>query len=102
MGIAQLGAMHSASFAEDPKHLGFVLARYKFVAKMLAGKTWVLEIGCGDCTGARVVKEAVGGLIGCDKTIYDIGGMTVVRHDMAIGPLPLAAVIPTQQPSKSF
>lgn len=55
----QLGPMHADSFDVDPKHLGFVLARYKFVAKMLAGEAKVLEIGCGDCTGAGVVAKAV-------------------------------------------
>lgn len=68
--MAQLGEMHAASFAEDPKHLGFVLARYKFVAKMLVGKGCVLEIGCGDTTGARLVKSAVGALTGIDQVRY--------------------------------
>jgi len=51
--------MHSRSFQNDPKHLGFVLARYKFVAKMLDGFDRVLEIGCGDCTGASLVQAVV-------------------------------------------
>jgi cyclopropane fatty-acyl-phospholipid synthase-like methyltransferase len=50
----------------DPKHLGFVLARYKFVSKMLVGKARVLEIGCGDTTGSRIVKSVVGHLEGID------------------------------------
>ena len=50
----------------DPKHLGFVLARYKFVSKMLVGKKRVLEIGCGDTTGSRIVKSTVGHLEGID------------------------------------
>ncbi len=61
-----LGAMHAASFESDPKHLGFVLARYQFVAKMIAGADNVLEVGCGDGTGARVVKPSVGHLVGVD------------------------------------
>jgi 2-polyprenyl-3-methyl-5-hydroxy-6-metoxy-1,4-benzoquinol methylase len=61
-----LGSMHSESWNMDPKHLGFVLARYKFVAKMLVGKIRVLEIGCGDTTGSRIVKEAVVYLEGID------------------------------------
>jgi len=65
--MTQLGAMHAASFEADPKHLGFVLARYHFVARMLQGKAWVLEIGCGDGTGAEVVKPAVGLLCGMDR-----------------------------------
>jgi SAM-dependent methyltransferase len=59
--------MHAASFQNDPKHLGFVLARYSFVARMLQGKQHVLEIGCGDGTGAHVVKKVVGRLYGLDR-----------------------------------
>ena len=40
---AQIGAIHAESFEHDPRHLGFTLARYKFVAKMLHGKKRVLE-----------------------------------------------------------
>jgi cyclopropane fatty-acyl-phospholipid synthase-like methyltransferase len=61
-----LGSMHSESWDMDPKHLGFVLARYKFVSKMLVGKKRVLEIGCGDTTGSRIVKTTVGHLEGID------------------------------------
>jgi 2-polyprenyl-3-methyl-5-hydroxy-6-metoxy-1,4-benzoquinol methylase len=61
-----LGSMHSESWDMDPKHLGFVLARYKFVSKMLVGKKSVLEIGCGDTTGSRIVKSTVGHLEGVD------------------------------------
>lgn len=61
-----LGSMHTESWDMDPKHLGFVLARYKFVSKMLTGKKNVLEIGCGDTTGSRIVKSTVGHLEGID------------------------------------
>jgi 2-polyprenyl-3-methyl-5-hydroxy-6-metoxy-1,4-benzoquinol methylase len=77
---AQLGDMHAASFAADPKHLGFVLARYKFVARMLTGKARVLEIGCGDTTGARVVKPVVGELIGIDRERYESPPCIYVYH----------------------
>ena len=63
----QLGAMHAASFATDPKHLGFVLARYKFVARMLHGCGNVLEVGAGDGTGAKVVAPVVGHLTLIDR-----------------------------------
>lgn len=36
-----------------------MLFRYKFVSKMLAGLDHVLEIGCGDGFGARIVAQAV-------------------------------------------
>lgn len=80
-----LGSMHAASFAEDPKHLGFVLARYKFVAKMFMGFGRVLEVGCGDCTGAIVVKAAVQNWYGCD--IHPLShSPQVFTHDMIEGP----------------
>jgi predicted TPR repeat methyltransferase len=87
MEVAQLGEMHAASFAEDPKHLGFVLARYKFVAKMLVGYGRVLEIGCGDTTGARVVKPAVISLVGIDNSSYRSQDLCipVKKHDMRHG-----------------
>lgn len=58
-GLERFGLMSGQTWAEDPKHLGFVLARYKFVAKMLAGRRNVLEIGCGDGFYARVVAQTV-------------------------------------------
>lgn len=80
--------MHSASFETDPKHVGFVLRRYHFVARQLVGRGAVLEIGCGDCTGARIVKQTVGHLEGCD--IDRPSGFDVIRHhkhDILSGPL---------------
>lgn len=58
-----LGQMHAASFETDPKHLGFVLRRYHFVARMLRGAKEVIEIGSGDGTGANIVRPAVGMLV---------------------------------------
>jgi 2-polyprenyl-3-methyl-5-hydroxy-6-metoxy-1,4-benzoquinol methylase len=43
----------------DPKRLVFTLARYKFAAKMLEGKSDVLEIGCGDGFASRIVRQHV-------------------------------------------
>src|SRR5712675_2743841 len=83
---AQLGEMHAASFATDPKHLGFVLARYKFVARMLQGMGRVLEVGCGDTTGARLVKPTVGELLGIDRHHYTSEPcIDVLCHDMLDG-----------------
>ena len=68
-----LGSMHAASFETDPKHLGFVLRRYHFVARMLQGARRVLEVGCGDGTGAQVVSRAVKELFVIDKDENSIG-----------------------------
>ncbi|MFT5444822.1 MAG: 2-polyprenyl-3-methyl-5-hydroxy-6-metoxy-1,4-benzoquinol methylase [Myxococcota bacterium] len=55
-----LGPWTSDSLVDDPKHLAFVMARYKFCAKMLAGKESVLEVGCGDAFGLPLVAQEVG------------------------------------------
>jgi SAM-dependent methyltransferase len=84
--IPQLGVMHAHSFETDPKHLGFVLARYQFVARMLAGKRNVLEIGCGDGTGARLVRCVVGNLVGLDTVPpHEYPGL-FVRGDLRVNP----------------
>jgi len=54
-----LGLMSSSRWETDPKTLLFSLARYKFVAKMLRGKSRVLEIGCGDGFQSRIVRQEV-------------------------------------------
>lgn len=76
---------HAEMFASDPKHMGFVLARYKFVAKMLRGYGRVLEIGCGDCEAAAVVGAEVGYLLGVDlmqPPIPRVPNMNAIRHDI--------------------
>jgi len=54
-----LGPWTSYSLKVDPVHMVFVLARYKFCAKMLAGKGLVVEIGCGDGFGIPIVAQFV-------------------------------------------
>ena len=58
--------MLSHTWRRDPRRLGFVLARYKFVAKMLNGCENALEVGCGDGFGARIVLQNVGRVHGID------------------------------------
>ena len=52
-----LGLTTSYMWRNDPKHLLFFLARYKFAAKMLDGYTDILEVGCGDGFGARLLEQ---------------------------------------------
>jgi len=54
-----LGPWTSYSVLYDPKHMAFVLARYKFVAKMLQGLERVMEVGSGDGFGLPLVAQAV-------------------------------------------
>ncbi len=65
-GLSRLGLRANAAWHADPKRLGIVLARYKFVAKMLSGKQRVLEVGCGDGWASRVVRQEVESLVGID------------------------------------
>ena len=62
----EAGGMSKYEWNRDPKRLGFILARYKFVSKMLAGKKRVLEVGCADGFGSRLVRQTVGELVAID------------------------------------
>ncbi len=61
-----LGPYTSYIWRNDPKHLLFLLARYKFCSKILAGKNNVLEVGCGDSFGTAVVLQTVKKVHGID------------------------------------
>jgi 2-polyprenyl-3-methyl-5-hydroxy-6-metoxy-1,4-benzoquinol methylase len=65
-GLTTLGLMTNQVWDDDPRRLVFVLARYKFVSKMLAGKKNVLEIGCADAFGTRIVLQEVDKLTAID------------------------------------
>lgn len=65
-GLTPLSLRASADWYEDPRRLLFVLARYKFAAKMLSGKKSVLEVGCGDAFATRIVQQDVGSLCAID------------------------------------
>jgi 2-polyprenyl-3-methyl-5-hydroxy-6-metoxy-1,4-benzoquinol methylase len=59
IGRARLGLMTNQAWHDDPRRLTFTLARYKFVAKMLSGSDGVLEVGCADAFGTRIVQQEV-------------------------------------------
>lgn len=96
-GLATLGVMTNFVWQTDPKRLLFVLARYKFAARMLAGKSRVLEIGCADAFGSRIVRQFVKSLTVADfdpvftkdvQARMDADWPLQVRlHDMLSGPL---------------
>lgn len=54
-----LGPWSSWSYLNDPKHICFVLSRYKFVAKMLEGKKSCLEVGPGDGPGLPLLSQTI-------------------------------------------
>jgi len=65
-GRTELGLMINESWNQDPKRTLFTLSRYKFVSKMLSGKDKVLEIGCADAFGTRIVQQSVAELTATD------------------------------------
>lgn len=80
VGIARLGMMSNQVWHEDPKRLAFVLARYKFVAKMLSGAEAVLEIGCADAFATRIVQQEVGAVTAIDMDPIFIEDAQARRH----------------------
>jgi len=81
-----LGEMTGYRWSTDPKGLGFTLARYKFVAKMLEGRGKVLEVGCGDGWPSAIVRQSVGMLVCTDMRPADVPHFR--QHDMLSGPMP--------------
>jgi 2-polyprenyl-3-methyl-5-hydroxy-6-metoxy-1,4-benzoquinol methylase len=96
-GRTRLGLMANESWNQDPKRTLFTLARYKFVAKMLSGRQQVLEIGCADAFGTRLVQQEVGHVTAVDFDPVFIADaqaridpswpMDCRVHDMLAGPV---------------
>ena len=96
-GLGTLGLMTNQAWADDPKHLLFTLSRYKFVAKMLSGAKKVLEVGCADAFGTRIVVQEVEKLTATDFDpvfVADVNERMSERwrfecrtHDMLSGPI---------------
>ncbi len=98
----RFGLMSGYAWRTDPRHVLFTLARYKFVAKMLAGRDRVLEIGCADAFGTRLVAQEIRiavTAIDTDQRMLNSGRMQLwaqgrwpvielIEHDMIVdGPL---------------
>jgi len=67
------GGMTAYNWEADPRRLAFQFARYKFVAKMLEGRLRVLELGCADGQGAKIVRQHVSSLDAVDIDPAAIG-----------------------------
>ncbi len=97
-GTAQFGLHYNYVWNDDPRALVFSMSRYKFVAKMLAGRERVAELGCGDGMGARLVQQTCSHVTVTDfDPIYidDIKQrmdpdwpLEAYVHDITAGPLP--------------
>ena len=96
-GRERLGLMTNQVWSDDPRRLLFVLSRYKFAAKMLEGLNDVLEVGCADAFGTRIVQQSVGSVTALDFDpvfIEDVNNrqskkwkMKTLIHDMLKGPI---------------
>ena len=98
-GFSRFGFMSNQTWKDDPRRLLFLLSRYKFVAKMLSGKKRVVEIGCTDAFGTRLVSQE-----GCRVTACDFDPVFIEDaqarmqadgwacdtrvHDILTGPVP--------------
>ena len=92
-----MGPWTTHIWRSDPRHLVFTLARYKFVAKMLAGKSSALEVGCGDAFGTPIIAQAVSRVHGIDLEPFVIEDLnkrnelkercTFAIHDMIAAPV---------------
>ena len=97
LGRTALGLMSNQVWNDDPRRLAFVLARYKFVSKMLSGMPRVLEVGCADAFATRIVAQEVGNVTAVDFDpvfIQDVKDRMDPRwpidarvHDMLKGPV---------------
>lgn len=56
-GVTTFGLMTNQVWMDDPRRLVFTLSRYKFVSKMMHGKQNILEVGCADAFGTRIVQQ---------------------------------------------
>ena len=96
-GLTQFGLMSNQVWYDDPRRLVFVLSRYKFVAKMLSGMRHVLEIGCADAFGTRIVQQEVKQVTAIDfdpvfvkdvlERMEQRWKIEVTVHDMLEGPV---------------
>ncbi|MHB9027041.1 MAG: class I SAM-dependent methyltransferase [Armatimonadota bacterium] len=96
-GLTPLGLMSNQVWHDDPKRFLFMLSRYKFVAKMLNGLEHVLEVGCADAFGTRIVQQAVAHVTAIDFDpvfVKDVHERMEARwpfdcflHDMLEGPV---------------
>lgn len=94
----EFGSYNTHHIYTDPKRVGFLFARYKFVAKMLAGYASALEIGCQEGLGTLLVAKSVPHVIAtdfylphiesCRERLANIAlNVDFKAHDIISGPL---------------
>lgn len=93
-----LGEYNTYHLFSDPRRMGFLFARYKFVAKMLEGHESVFEVGCQEGLGSLVVAKSVKKLVAtdfykphiesCISRMSGVAGNIEFRgHDIIEGPV---------------
>jgi 2-polyprenyl-3-methyl-5-hydroxy-6-metoxy-1,4-benzoquinol methylase len=98
LGPVMLGPSASHVWRTDPRRFPITLARYKHVAKLLAGKERALEVGCGDGFNCRIVLQSVPFVHGIDISKVQIAwaqqhaaqekiNATFEVYDMLSGPV---------------
>lgn len=75
-----LGHHWSFNILNDPKRLGFVLARYRFAAEMTGPGKHVLELGCSEGLGGLLLAEHAQSYTGID---LDVEAVQAARHNLA-------------------
>lgn len=96
-GATKLGIAINYGWDSDPRRFLFMLSRYKFCSKMLTGKNSILEIGCGDAFGTRMLLQEVNSICAIDfdpvfindaeKRMDDSWKIECRVHDILDGPM---------------
>lgn len=73
-GGVSFGPWTSHIWRSDPRHLAFLMSRYKFISKMLTGRKKALEVGCGDAAGTPIILQTV-------EKVYAIDFEPLVLND---------------------
>jgi 2-polyprenyl-3-methyl-5-hydroxy-6-metoxy-1,4-benzoquinol methylase len=74
----ELGRHWSYNLQNDPKRLGFVLARYRFAALMCRNSRSIIELGCSEGLGVPFFKERARAYTGVD---FDGDAIRVARRN---------------------
>ncbi|MBU1152828.1 class I SAM-dependent methyltransferase [bacterium] len=64
--LCSLGPHTSYQLRETPRHILFLLSRYKFAAKIIGEGKNILELGCGDGLGSIILSEFAESFTGVD------------------------------------